>query len=187
MVLKINAKLQFCGKDWKIQRCPNKTLVDYQKTIDEIHDKLQPLAEKTRDFQFELTELQDEIDSIDKHIKLLDKLEEPSDDEIRESMKLVREKNNIQKKIHELRKENDTREFENREYYEELDEELRNSYCEFACTILKDFTETDFEEADSTDLTIAPQLGNFYRLATSGAKQKDIDKYYQQIIKDSFR
>ena len=187
MVLKLNTSVEFCGEKRKFQRCPNKTLKDYQKSIEEIQDKLQPLAERTRDYQFELTELNDEIDSIDKHIRLLDKLEDPTDEEIRESMKLVSERNKLQKEIHKLRKENDTREFEDREFYEKLDDDLRASYCEFACTIFKDFTKTDFEEADSTDLTIAPRLGDLYRLATSGAKQKDIDKFYQQIIKDSFR
>ena len=70
MVLKMNAKLEFCGEVRKFQRCPNKTLKDYQKTIEEIQDELTPLAERTRDYQFELTELDDEISSIDKHIEL---------------------------------------------------------------------------------------------------------------------
>ena len=45
----------------------------------------------------------------------------------------------------------------------------------------------EIEEADSTDLTLAPSLDEVYRLATTGCKQKDIDKAVQKIIKDSFR
>ena len=53
--------------------------------------------------------------------------------------------------------------------------------------IFKEFDVEEIEEADSTDLTIAPRLGELYRLATTGAKQKDIDKLYAKIVKDSFR
>jgi chromosome segregation ATPase len=187
MVLKMNAKLEVCGEMRKFQRCPNKTLKDYQKTIEEIQDELTPLAERTRDYQFELTELDDEISSIDKHIELLEKLDDASDEEIRECIKLTKEKNSIQKKIHELRRANDEAEKEDRAFYEDLDKKLRECYGEFASKIFDNFKPSDIEEADSTDLTIAPRLGEIYRLATTGAKQKEIDKLYSKIVKDSFR
>ena len=53
--------------------------------------------------------------------------------------------------------------------------------------VFEDFNKEEIEEADSTDLTIAPNLSNLYRLALSGAKQKDVDTAYQKIIKESFR
>ena len=63
MVKKMNHKVEFCGKERKFQRCPNRTLRDYQKSIEDIQDKLTPLAERQRDFQFKLTELEEEIES----------------------------------------------------------------------------------------------------------------------------
>ena len=183
----MNTSIEFCGEKRKFTRCPNKTLKDYQKTIDEMQDKLVPLAERTRDFQFKLTELNDEMSSIDKHIELLEKLEDATDEEIRECIKLTKTKLDLQKEIHELRVLNDEAEKEDREFYEELDNQLRASYGEFASKIFSDFKASDIEEADSTDLTIAPRLSELYRLATTGCKQKDIDKLYAKIIKDSFR
>ena len=183
----MNTSIEFCGEKRKFTRCPNKTLKDYQKTIDEMQDKLVPLAERTRDFQFKLTELNDEMSSIDKHIELLEKLEDATDEEIRECIKLTKTKLDLQKEIHELRVSNDEAEKEDREFYEELDNQLRASYGEFASKIFSDFKASDIEEADSTDLTIAPRLSELYRLATTGCKQKDIDKLYAKIIKDSFR
>jgi hypothetical protein len=76
---------------------------------------------------------------------------------------------------------------EDREFYEDLDQKLRDNYGEFASKIFEDFDSSEIEEADATDLTIAPRLSELYRLAMSGASQKDIDKFYKQIIKDSFR
>lgn len=187
MVLKMNTSVEFCGEKRKFKRCPNSTLKDYQKTIEDIQDKLTPLAERTRDYQFELTELQDEIESIDKHIELLEKLDDANDDEIRECIKLTKDKIALQKKIHELRIKNDDAEKEDREFYEDLDQQLRESYGEFASKIFEDFKPSEIEEADSTDLTIAPRLGELYRLSTTGCKQKEIDKLYAKIIKDSFR
>ena len=183
----MNTSIEFCGEKRKFTRCPNKTLKDYQKTIDEIQDKITPLAERTRDFQFKLTELQDEMSSIDKHIELLEKLEDATDEEIRECIQLTKTKLDLQKEIHELRVLNDEAEKEDREFYEELDNQLRASYGEFASKIFSDFKASDIEEADSTDLTIAPRLSELYRLATTGCKQKDIDKLYAKIVKDSFR
>ena len=183
----MNTSIEFCGEKRKFTRCPNKTLKDYQKTIDEMQDKLVPLAERSRDFQFKLTELQDEMSSIDKHIELLEKLEDATDEEIRECIQLTKTKLDLQKEIHELRVLNDEAEKEDREFYEELDNQLRASYGEFASKIFSDFKASDIEEADSTDLTIAPRLSELYRLATTGCKQKDIDKLYAKIIKDSFR
>lgn len=183
----MNTKVEFCGKERKFQRCANKTLKDYQKTIEDIQDKITPLAERNRDFQFQLTELNDEIESIDKHIELLEKLEDANDDEIRECIALTKEKIALQRKIHELRVANDEAEKEDKEFYEDLDESLRNSYAEFASKVFNDFDPSEMDDADSTDLTIAPRLGDLYRLATTGAKQKEIDKLYAKIIKDSFR
>ena len=185
--MKLNQKVFFCGEERKFQRCPNKTLKDYQKTIEDIQDKLTPLAEKTRDFQFSLTELEDEISSIDKHIELLEKLDDPSDDEIRECIDLTKTKINLQKEIHTLRKDKDDSDLEDRKTYEELDDELRASYGEFASKIFENFDKDDIDEADTTDLTLAPRLSEVYRLATTGVKQKDIDKAVQKIIKDSFQ
>lgn len=183
----MNHKVEFCGKERKFQRCPNRTLRDYQKSIEDIQDKLTPLAERQRDFQFKLTELEEEIESIDKHIELLERLDDPSDDEIRECISLTKEKLKLQKDIHQARVDNDNLELQDREFYEELDKELRKSYGEFASKVFKDFDESEIEEADSTDLTVAPRLGEIYRLATSGASQKDVDKLYRDIVKQSFR
>lgn len=185
--MKLNHKVFFCGKDRKFQRCPNKALKDYQKTIESIQEEITPLAEATRDFQFKITELSDEINSIDKHIELLEKLEDASDDEIRECIDLTKKKIALQREIHQVRIDNDNIELENRKVYEELDDKLRASYGEFASTIFENFDKNEIEEADSTDLTISPRLSELYRLATSGCKQKDIDKLYQKIIKESFQ
>ena len=187
MVTKFDTKVEFCGKKRKFQRCPNKALKDYQKTIEDIQEKLVPLAERNRDFQFELSELEDEIGSIDKHIELLERLEDPSDDEIRKCIELTRQRLSIKKEIHEKRRENDSIELEEKKVFDELEEELKDSYGEFACLIFSDFEMDDLDNADSNDLTIAPRLGDLYRLAMTGAKQKEIDKLYKQIIKDSFR
>ena len=65
MVTQFGTKVEFCGKKRKFQRCPNKALKDYQKTIEDIQDKITPLAERQRDFQFKITELEDEIASIE--------------------------------------------------------------------------------------------------------------------------
>lgn len=183
----MNQKVQFCGKERKFKRCPNDTLKDYQKAIEDIQDRLTPLAERMRDFQFKLTELTDEMEAIDKHIELLEKLDDASDEEIRECIDLTKTKIKLQKELHELRIDNDEAEKEDRAFYEDLDNQLREAYGEFASKIFDDFDPSEIEEADSTDLTIAPRLGEVYRLSTTGAKQKEVDKLVQKIIKDSFR
>ncbi len=183
----MNSKVEFCGKERKFQRCPNKTLVNYQKSMEDIRERMIPLAEHERDSQFRLDELNEQINAIDKHIELLEKLEDPSDVEIRECIDLTKEKIGLQKQIHDLRVEFSEKTKEDKELYDELDEDLKKTYCEFAKTIFKDFSDDDFEEVDETDLVIAPRLGDLYKLATTGAKQKDIDKMYQKIVKDSFR
>lgn len=187
MVVKFDTTVEFCGKKRKFQRCPNKALKDYQKSMEDIQEELTPIAERQRDYQFKLTELQDEIGSIDKHIELLEKLEDPTDKEIRECMKLTEDRLSIQKQIHELRVENDEIELSEKEFYDELEDKLRSNYAQFASIIFTDFEVDEMDEADSNDLTIAPRLGDLYRLATTGAKQKEVDKLYKQIIKDSFR
>lgn len=183
----MNTSVEFCGEERKFKRCPNSTLKDYQKTIEDIQNEITPLAERTRDFQFQLTELEDEKESIDKRIELLEKLDDATDKEIRECIKLIKKKLELQKRIHQLRVENDEAEKTDAEFYEKLDEKLRESYGEFASKIFENFNPNDIEDADSTDLTIAPRLGELYRLSTTGCKQKDIDKLYAKIVKDSFR
>lgn len=185
--MKLDSKIQFCGKTWKFQRCPNRTLKDYQKAMDDIRERMIPLAEHERDAQFKQDELSEEIDAINKHIELLERLDDPSDAEIRECIDLTKQRITLQKQIHDLRVEYSEKVKEDKELYEELDDDLNKTYCQFACVILKDFTEDDFDEVDETDLVIAPRLGDLYKLATTGAKQKDVDKLYQKIVKDSFR
>lgn len=188
MALNIKTKISFCGKERKFKRTPNKELKDYQKDIEDVQDKMQPLIKRNRDYEFKITELEDEIDTINKHLSLLDKLEDPSDGEIRESLKYNMRKTELQKEIHELRREADNLSDEDKIFFDNLDQELRDCYATFATKIFDgfEFDELD-EKADPTDLTIAPRLSELYRLALSGASQKDIDKAYTQIIKDSFR
>lgn len=185
--MKLNHKVFFCGSDRKFKRCPNRTLKDYQQTIEKIQEELTPIAERTRNFQFKITELEDEIESIDKHIELLEKLDDASDDEIRECISLTKEKINLQKEIHQVRIENDKADLEDKKVYEDLDNRLRESYGLFASKIFENFDKDDIEEADTTDLVLAPRLSEVYRLATTNCKQKDIDEAVQKIIKDSFR
>ena len=187
MVLKMNTSVEFCGKARKFKRCPNYTLKNYQKAMEDIRERMMPLVEHERDQQFELDELEEEIGSINQHIELLEKLEDPNDAEIRECIDLTKKRIELQKKSHKLRKQYSEKVKEDKELYETLDEDLRDAYCEFAMTIFDDFSKEDFEEADDTDLVVAPQLGDLYRLATTGAKQKDVDKLYQKIVKASFR
>ena len=188
MALNIKTKIEFCGKERKFKRCPNRELKDYQKTIEDIQDKMQPLIDRDRDYNFKITELEDEIESINKHLILLDKLEDPTDEEIRESIKLNSNKTELQKEIHEVRRESDKLSEDDKKFFENLDQELRDAYAEFGTKVLDKFEFDEFDEfADGTDLTIAPNLGQLYRLAVSGASQKEIDKAYKDIIKNSFR
>lgn len=186
MVLKLDAKVEFCGKARKFQRCPNRTLKDYQQAMDDIREEMIPLAEHQRDTQFKVDELSEEIDSINKQVELLEKLDDPTDKEIRECMDLTRKKIDLQKEIHTVRVEFSEIDKANRELYEKLDKKLNDTYCEFAKLVFKDFTDADYEDVDETDLLIAPRLGDLYKLASTGAKQKDVDKFYQKIVKASF-
>lgn len=185
--MKLDSKVQFCGKMWKFQRCPNRTLKDYQKAMDDIREEMIPLAETQRDAQFKIDELSEEIDSINKQVELLEKLDDPTDKEIRECMELTRKKIDLQKQIHEIRVEFSEKDKNNKDLWMDLDERLNQTYCEFAKLVLKDFTDEDYDEVDDTDLLIAPRLGDLYKLATTGAKQKDVDKFYQKIVKASFQ
>lgn len=186
MVMKMNTYVNFCGKERKFQRCPNKELVGYEKTMEDIRNEMIPLAENERDAQFLLDEKTEEIASIEKHIELLEKLEDPTSAEIRECIDLTKEKLALQKDIHNIRVEYYEKSKENKDLYDKLDEKLNNAYCSFAKTIFKDFTDADFDEVDSTDMVVAPRLGDLYRLATTGVKQKEVDKLYKKIVKDSF-
>lgn len=183
----MNTTVQFCGKPRKFKRCPNKTLVDYRKAMDDIRERMIPLVEHERDAQFELDEIVEEIDSINKHIELLEKLDDPSDNEIRECIDLTKKRIELQKQQHELRVKFQDKTKDDKELYEQLNDELEENYCNFATMIFSNFEESEFEEADDTDLVIAPQLGDLYRLATTGAKQKEIDKLFKDLVKKSFR
>ena len=185
--MKLNAKVQFCGKERKFQRCPNRALKDYKKAMEDIREEMLPLAEYERDAQFELDELSEEMDAINKHIELLEKLEDPSDEEIRECIDATKKRIELQKQMHKVRIDYTENTKGYKDLYMELDDRLNETYCEFAKLIFKDFKDEDFEEVDDTDLLVAPRLDELYRLATSGVKQKDVDKFYQEIIKSSFQ
>lgn len=179
-------KINFCGKERKFKRCPNRTVRDFQKRIENIQEELEPLTDKNREFQFTSQELTDEIDSINKHIELLEKLEDPTDEEIRQSLELNQNKGRIQKELHKLINENAVSMRDEKGFFKEIDKKLMDTYAEFATLIFDKFEFEEFEEeADSTDLVIAPRLSELYRLCTSGAKQGEVDRVYRDIIKDN--
>ena len=182
-----NKKVEFCGKVRKFKRCPNRTLKDYQKSIEDIQDKVMPIAKRLRDYQFEIDELQNELSSLEEYIEVVKNFDNASDDEVREMLGLIKDKTNLQKSIHTLIKEQDDFRLENEKFYTGLEDELRGSYGEFASVIFEDFDAGEIDEADSTDLIIAPRLSELYRLTTTGASQKEVDELYQKIIKDSFQ
>ena len=182
-----NKKVEFCGKVRKFKRCPNKTLKNYQKSIEDIQEKVMPMAKQLRDYQFEINELQNELSSLEEYINVVKDFTNASDEEIRESLKLIKDKTELQRKIHNLIKEQDDYRLDNEKIYDDLEDELRESYGEFASMIFEDFSRDEIDEADSNDLTVAPRLSELYRLATTGASQKEVDEFYQKIIKDSFQ
>ena len=188
MVSKFNAKIYFCGKERQFKRCPNRTLKDYQKSVEEYQDKLYPLAESNRDYQILVDELSSEIDIIDENIELLSKLNDPSDDEIREIMNLNKKKLSLKKKMNKARVDNDNKSQKNRKKYEEISKDIENTYDQFALASLKGWKEGEFmEEADSTDYDIAPHLHELYRLSLAGCTQQEIDDAYKKLLTQSFQ
>ena len=187
MVLKLNTAIEFCGKKRKFKRCPNKTLKDFQKAVEDIQDKSQPLVEADRDIQFEIDELIEESNSIDKHIQLLEKLEEPSDEEIRDCIESTATKLDIQKNIHSLRKKQTETNKESIKLLQKYNDDLIEVYGSFASLIFNNFDEDEMDEADAVDITVAQRLPELYRLSLTGASQKEMDKAFKEIIKDSFQ
>lgn len=188
MVSKFNAKIWFCGKERTFKRCPNKTLKNYQKKVEAYQDKLYPLAESTRDYQITMTELNNEIDVINDNIVLLSKLSNPTDDEIRDIMKLNKKKIAIQKKISKLRVDNDEASLANRDKYEEISKDIEATYDEFASKVFKDWNDGEFmEEADGCDYDVAPHLHELYRLSLAGCNQQEIDDAVKKLLTDSFQ
>ena len=181
-------KINFCGKERKFKRCPNRTVVDFQKRIETIQKELEPINDQYREFNFTTQEINDEIESINKHIELLEKLEEPTDNEIRQSLELNQSKVELQKRLHKLINDNELDSRNNKELFNDIDKQLTDTYAEFATVIFDDFKFEEFEEeVDSTDLVIAPRLSELYRLCVSGAKQGEVDKVYRNIIKDTIQ
>lgn len=179
-------KINFCGKERKFKRCPNRTVKDFQKRIEDIQEELEPLTDKNREFQFASQEINDEIETINKHIELLEKLDEPTDEEIRQSLDLNQSKVQLQKELHKLINDNELSMRNEKDFFKDIDKKLMDTYAEFATIIFDKFEFEEFEEeADSTDLVIAPHLSELYRLCTSGAKQAEVDKVYRNIIKDN--
>lgn len=182
-----NKKVEFCGKMRKFKRCPNKALKNHQKTIEDIQEKVTPLGKQLRDYQFEIDDKRNELNSLEEYINLVKNFDNASDEEVRESLKLVQNKIQLQRDIHTLVKEMDDFRLSNEEFYKTLEDDLRRSYGEFASVVFEDFSIDEIDEADDNDLTIAPRLSELYRFALSGASQKEVDEFYQQIIKDSFQ
>ena len=179
-------KINFCGKERKFKRCPNRTVKDFQKRIENIQEELEPLTDKNREFQFASQEINDEIETINKHIELLEKLDEPTDEEIRQSLDLNQSKVQLQKELHKLINDNELSMRNEKDFFKDIDKKLMDTYAEFATLIFDKFEFEEFEEeADSTDLVIAPRLSELYRFCTSGAKQAEVDKVYRNIIKDN--
>ena len=112
--------------------------------------------------------------------------EEPTDEEIRQSLDLNQSKVQLQKELHKLINDNELSMRNEKDFFKDIDKKLMDTYAEFATLIFDKFEFEEFEEeADSTDLVIAPRLSELYRLCTSGAKQAEVDKVYRNIIKDN--
>lgn len=188
MVSKFNATIFFCGQERKFKRCPMKALKNYQKSIEDYQNKLYPLAESNRDFQFEMDEILGELDIIDNHLILLEKLKDPTDEEIRESINLNSKKSTLKKKAHKLRVKKDKKDLNDKETYSKLDDELKQNYDDFSTLIFENFESGEFlENFDTGDLDVAPHLAELYRLALVGATQEEMDEAYRNLITDSFQ
>lgn len=129
-------KINFCGKERKFKRCPNRTVKDFQKRIENIQEELEPLTDKNREFQFASQEINDEIETINKHIELLEKLDEPTDEEIRQSLDLNQSKVQLQKELHKLINDNELSMRNEKDFFKDIDKKLMDTYAEFATLIL---------------------------------------------------
>ncbi|WP_409200634.1 hypothetical protein [Methanobrevibacter sp. DSM 116169] len=176
-------KIRFCGKDRKFQDCKNKTIKEYQERIEKIQEDAKPLTDEIESYDRDVERLNRKIDNIDKIIFALEDLEEPSDKDLRDIIKLTDKKENLEDTIDEIFEEVKNKEENYKVESKKLDDLLDKELATLASLVLKDIKFEDyFEEAEPNDKKIAMYLPMFYNMAVAGAKQKDIDKKYKEII-----
>ena len=125
-------------------------------------------------------ENKNEDDSFDKERFILDTEYEAIENQVGRNAEL------INKAFNKLINDNELSMRNEKDFFKDIDKKLMDTYAEFATLIFDKFEFEEFEEeADSTDLVIAPRLSELYRLCTSGAKQAEVDKVYRNIIKDN--
>ena len=173
MVKLSKTEIEFCGKQRKFKRCPNRVLRDSNKDVEalqkEAMDKRDVLVKKVAEAQEKRQEAVRLLGLTYEDDSLLEKNQKKAD-------KLIKEAKKIESEVEELGDKLT-------EELADFDERLEQAYDKVCLTLIEPMEPGEFTEThDNIDMIIAKNLGLFYDLYMSNTSQAKIDLRLRQLI-----
>lgn len=180
--------INFCGKERTFKRCPTKELKEYQKTMEELQESLQPDIDMINDLQGDLEEDIEDYNDIEKNIIALEELKDPetgglSEETVNKLFKLRDKKKKLRKAIKEKRKNLEKLTKGIIKDQDVANDKIMNTYDKLCTKLIDKFEPGEFKDNyDLRDQAIAAHLGTIYAIYMSNKSTEDKIKETEEII-----
>ena len=177
--------IPLCGGEYNFKRCSNETITSFDKRIDEEIEKFESTQLEANSLNDMTEDIQEEIDSIKRKLKLLSQKSEMTDEDINKAME-------FEDKLDELRKELKTHREKIMEFNKtakekgtKLGDAINEIIAEKVATMLDGITAKQFlKEYDPIDMHIAGNLAKYYEMCMIGERPSKVKQEIKEDIEE---
>lgn len=173
--------IRVMGEEYYFKRCPTETLKSYDEKIQKKLEDSEDIRKIGSDLEEELKMNENRIKNLNRKVELIDKKEDPSDDELDESMKLLDTIDELYDEQKEIKAKMDNYNDEYRDYFEKFNDDVNVIVAEKGEALLDGFDKENFlANYDIVDMRIMTNISKYYEMCMLGERASKVQEAIRQ-------
>lgn len=173
--------IRVMGEEYYFKRCPTETLKSYDEKIQKKLEDSEDIRKMGSDLEEELKMNENRIKNLNRKVELIDKKEDPSDDELDESMKLLDTIDELYDEQKEIKAKMDNYNDEYRDYFEKFTDDVNIIVAEKGEALLDGFDKENFlANYDIVDMRIMTNISKYYEMCMLGERASKVQEAIRQ-------
>lgn len=173
--------IRLMGEDYYFKRCPTETLKIYDEKIQEKLESSEETRKMGEKLEYELEMNESRISNLTQKVELIKRKEEPTDDELDESIKLLDKIDVLYDEQKEIKQSIDDYNKEYRDYFEKFTEEVNEIIAEKGEALLDGFSKEEFlANNDIVDMRIMTNISKYYEMCMLGERASKVQEAIRQ-------
>lgn len=173
--------IRVMGEEHYFKRCPTETLKSYDEKIQKKLEDSEEIRKMGSDLEEELEMNENRIKNLNRKVDLIEKKDDPSDNELDESMKILDKIDNLYDEQKEIKKRIEEYNDEYRDYFEKFTDDVNKLIAEKGEALLEGFNKEEFlENYDIVDMRIMTNISKYYEMCMLGERASKVQEAIRQ-------